>query len=133
MQALTRGGEDLEEGKKAEEEVEEPQSELLAADQLVVENLELVGRAWRRRSIPLHVLVEPARVRGAVLARPATARAATIKAQRVKIEEAFFEEEEVGVGLGGVEPSLHSCLQSSRLRICTLIKQVSRGKGAGNG
>ena len=29
--------------------------------------------------------------------------------------------------------SLHSCLQSSRLRMCTLIKQVSREKGAGNG
>ena len=27
---------------------------------------------------------------------------------------------------------LHSCLQSSRLRMCTLIKQVGRGKGAGN-
>ena len=64
--------------KKAEEEVEEPHSELLTADQLVVENLELVGRAWRRRSVPLHVLVEPARVRGPVLARSAAARAAAV-------------------------------------------------------
>ena len=31
------------------------------------------------------------------------------------------------------EPTLHSCLLSSRLRVYTLIKQVSRGKGAGNG
>ena len=80
----------MEERKKAEEDVEEHHAELLAADQLVVEDLELVVRAWRRRAVPLHVLVEPARVRGAVLARPAAARAAAVKAEGVEIEDAFF-------------------------------------------
>ncbi len=96
----------MEERKKAEEDVEEHHGELLAADQLVVEDLEVVGRAWRRRSVPLHVLVEPARVRGAVLARPTAARAAAVKAEGLEVQNAFFEEEEVGVGLGGVEPDL---------------------------
>ena len=52
---------------------------LLAAYELVIENLEvIVGARWRS-SIPLYVLVKPAFIRDSVLAWATPARAASIE------------------------------------------------------